>query len=151
MNEYYRVIPDFFPVADNLRQHFVKQMSSPRQADEHRFVWDYWTVENQYSLVELQPIIFFQRKFWRFSKPFDRWGQENLGCLSISPAWLSYYPDGAFQNFHADIPMALGICFFNSFGKGEALREAETLLLRPEILDFGIILIPLWGLKPIQF
>ena len=138
MNEYYRVIPDFFPLADNLRQHFVKQMSSPRQADEHRFVWDYWTVENQYSLVRTPAYHFFPEEiFDDFQNHLTRWGQENLGCLSISPAWLSYYPDGAFQNFHADIPHGPWAFVFSlTPWEGRSFEGGETLLLRPEILDF---------------
>lgn len=63
-----------------------------------RFVWDYWHVPNQYTLIRTPAEDFFPRTLYEsLEDALLSYGENKLGCRSISPVWLSYYVDGCSQ------------------------------------------------------
>ena len=42
-------------------------------------------------------------RFDALTDALTQYGQERLGCRTISPPWLSYYIDGCEQALHADV------------------------------------------------
>ncbi|CAM9698812.1 unnamed protein product [Discosporangium mesarthrocarpum] len=64
-------------------------------------------------------------------------GQENLGCTSISPPWLSLYVDGCEQRFHTDSwhgPWAFVLSLTDWESRG--FTGGETMILKPHVLDY---------------
>jgi hypothetical protein len=63
-----------------------------------RFVWDYWHVPNQYTLIRTPAEDFFPKELFEgLEDALLSYGENKLGCRSISPVWLSYYVDGCSQ------------------------------------------------------
>jgi hypothetical protein len=48
------VEPDFLTCAQELREVFDKRFKDPRSTNRNRFLWDYWHVANQYTLIRTQ-------------------------------------------------------------------------------------------------
>ena len=42
-------------------------------------------------------------RFDALTDALTQYGQETLGCRTISPPWLSFYIDGCEQQVHADV------------------------------------------------
>ena len=73
-----------------------------------RFVWDYWHVPNQYTLIRTPAEDFFPRSmFESLEDALLSYGENKLGCRSISPVWLSYYVDGCSQVIINDLSIGL--------------------------------------------
>ena len=55
------------------------------------------------------------------------YGQQKLGCSSITPIWLSCYVDGCYQGLHADNPhgpwaFVLSLTNYDESDKGDKDR-----------------------------
>lgn len=130
------VIDGFTPRAKSLRRHFDDQFANPLSLEKQRFVWDYWHVPEQYTLVRTPAYHYFPQKLYMpFHKELVLWGRQNLGCWDISPPWLSYYVEGCEQSLHADIPHGPW-AFVLSLSMKRGFRGGETLLLKESVLQY---------------
>jgi hypothetical protein len=132
------VTDQFFDQADRLRAHYLQQFSNPLRADEGRFVWDYWHVPSQYTLLRTSAESYFPEDiFAPWLDAICGWGFENLGCGEISPPWLSYYIDGCEQSLHADNPHGPWAFVFSlTDWDNRRFIGGETQLLSPMVLDY---------------
>jgi 2OG-Fe(II) oxygenase superfamily len=132
------IVPGFSDMAADLRRHFDARFADPRRADSNRFVWDYWHVQDQYTLLRTPAYHFFpQGTYDSLHQQLAQWGRENLGCHDISPPWLSCYVEGCRQELHADLPHGPWAFVFSlTPWKNRKFSGGETLLLKPETLDF---------------
>lgn len=80
-------------------------MEDPLYTHEHRFVWDYWHVPNEYHFLRTPAFRYFPKKLYeQWHKELVLFGRENFGCHDISPTWLSNYVNGCRQEQHRDEP-----------------------------------------------
>lgn len=137
-SRFWQTVDDFYPRAKALRKVFDTRFAEPCEATEERFVWDYWHVPEQYTLVRTPAYHYFEEKLYHhFQDALCLWGQQNLGCQSISPPWLSYYVDGCRQELHADIPHGpFAFVYSLSPWDTRVFKGGETLLLKPEVLSY---------------
>lgn len=137
-NRFIQVHDHFFTEANALRQHIEKCFSRPLEADGKRFVWDYWHIKDQYTLLRTPAYHYFPKSLYeRFHKHLVEWGQRHLGCVDISPPWLSYYVDGCEQQLHADIPHGPWAFVYSlTPWKTRPFRGGETVILKPETLTY---------------
>lgn len=128
----------FYPQADNLRTFFESQFANNKSTDSKRFVWDYWHVPDQYTLVRTPAYHYFPEKMYMaFHRHLLMWGRKNLGCWDISPPWLSYYVDGCKQELHSDVPHGPWAYVFSlTPWKSRHFSGGETVLLKPEVLSY---------------
>lgn len=120
-----------------MRDHFESRFEDPRRGDGDRFVWDFWYVPDQYRLVRTPAYHFFPDDMYRdFHSALVQWGRENLGCHDVSPSWLSYYVDGCRQELHSDVPHGPWAFVFSLTPKKRVFKGGETLILRPEVLNY---------------
>lgn len=138
VNKHLIVQDNFFVGAKKLRNEFDTRFKDPRQTTADRFVWDYWHVPEQYTLVRTSAQTFFAPQLIQnFMLELLAWGQENLGCRAISPPWLSYYVDGCRQELHADVPHGPWAFVYSlTPWSKRKFRGGETLIARPELLEF---------------
>jgi len=131
------VVDRFAPEAKRLRAHFDARQADPRKADEGRFVWDFWHVPGQYTLLRTPAWRYFPKALYEaFHTRLVLWGRKNLGCHDISPPWLSCYVEGCRQELHGDLPHGPWAWVFSlTPWEGRTFRGGETLLLREPILD----------------
>ncbi|EFJ42896.1 hypothetical protein VOLCADRAFT_96875 [Volvox carteri f. nagariensis] len=90
----------FLPDADAhaLRRVFDQRFADPRVTHPERFLWDYWHVPDQYTLVRTQAQVYFPEELYnRLEDSLLSYGESQLGCRAISPIWMSYYVDGCVQ------------------------------------------------------
>lgn len=128
----------FAPEAKRLRAHFEERFADPREARADRFVWDFWHVPGQYTLLRTPAYHYFPKKLYdAFHQRLVWWGRRTLGCHDVSPTWLSCYVNDCRQEFHGDLPHGQW-AFVYSLTPWEqrAFRGGETLLLRDEVLDY---------------
>ena len=126
---------NFYSGASSLRAVYDERFKDPKKADSRRFVWDFWHVPDQYTLVRTPAKYFFPQKQWRdFLGALGKWGQENLGCGAITDPWLSYYIEGCEQKFHTDVPHGPWAFVYSLSLQG--FTGGETFILNPEILDY---------------
>lgn len=131
-------VDGFFPEAKRLRAHFDERFGDPRSASAGRFIWDWWNVPEQYTLLRTPAWEFFPRALYeKFHRHLVLWGRENLGCHDISPPWMSCYVDGCEQQLHADLPHGPWAFVFSlTPWKGRSFRGGETLLVRDPVLSY---------------
>lgn len=131
------IVPSFSPQARELRAHFDARLANPRSTDGGRFVWDYWHVPGQYTLLRTPAWHYFPAPLYRaLHERLVRWGRENLGCHDISPPWMSCYVEGCRQELHGDLPHGpFAFVFSLTRWERRRFRGGETLLLRDEALD----------------
>ncbi len=125
----------YFKKAGELRRVFDSNFADPLKVHSQRFVWDFWHVPNEYSLLRTPANHYFPiRLYERFHRQLVSWGRENLGCHDISPPWLSLYIDGCFQNPHVDIPHG-PLAFVYSLTNWEKRKFSggETFLQSPRV------------------
>lgn len=129
---------NFFKQADALRGHFVKNFENPRETHQQRFVWDFWHVPDQYTLLRTPAYHYFPQKVYQnFHSQLVQWGRENLGCHDISPPWLSVYIDGCKQELHSDVPHGPWAFVYSlTDWKNRKFSGGETLMLKPEVLSY---------------
>jgi hypothetical protein len=133
-----RLEKNFSRVARDLRAIFEKKFADPRKTASDRFVWDYWHIENQYSVLRTPARHYFPKAlFEKLERELVSYGQERLGCNGISDPWISLYVDGSYQNFHADSPHGPWAYVFSLTNwKNRDFRGGETLVARDELLNF---------------
>ena len=132
------VIPNFFGDAKKLRAAFESKFADPRATRSDRFVWDYWHVPNQYTLIRTPARYFFPKALYeKLERKLIAFGQTQLGCNGISAPWLSYYIDGCEQKLHADNPHGPW-AFVHSLTPwaGRKFTGGETQLARPRLLSY---------------
>jgi hypothetical protein len=132
------VVPDFFAEAEAMRETFEQRFVRGRSDDPRSFVWDYWHVPGQYTYHRTHGDRYFPEELTTsFLDRLRGWGQEVLGCGAVLPPWFSYYVDGCVQELHADVPHGPWAYVFSlTRWEGRGFAGGETLLLRPEALDF---------------
>ena len=132
------MVDQFFGEARGLRAHFEKQFENPREAHSGRFVWDWWNVPGQYTLLRTPAYHYFPAPLYRrFHEALVSWGRENLGCHDISPPWLSTYVEGCKQELHGDVPHGPWAFVYSLTPWQERVfRGGETTMLREEVLDY---------------
>jgi len=138
MKSHILIEDQFSSDASKLRQYFESQFSNPKETRSERFVWDYWHVPDQYTLMRTPAYHYFPQKLYMsFHKSLVAWGRRTLGCWDISPPWLSYYIDGCKQELHSDVPHGPWAYVFSlTPWKGRNFTGGETLLLKPEVLSY---------------
>lgn len=129
---------NFSSVAKRLRTAFEGKFADPRKTSPDRFVWDFWHIENQYSVLRTPARYFFPKElFKKLENELVSYGQTNLGCNGISDPWISLYLDGSYQNLHADSPHGPWAYVFSlTKWKEREFRGGETLLAKNTLLNF---------------
>lgn len=132
------VVDGFAPEAKALRAHFEERFAKPRVASRSRFVWDFWHVEGQYTVLRTPAWEFFPKAVYEaFHQRLVWWGRRTLGCHDVSPPWLSCYVSGCEQRLHGDLPHGqFAFVFSLTDWARRTFRGGETLVLRDEVLDF---------------
>jgi len=137
MKQYAWVEDNFAPSAKALRAEFDRRFGDPKQTRSDRFIWDFWHVPDQYTLVRTPADHFFPKKiFAPFLSRLGEWARKTLGCTAITPPWLSYYVEGCEQKFHSDVPHGPWAFVYSLSPHKRLFRGGETLLLRPDVLDY---------------
>jgi hypothetical protein len=98
--EHWRAIDGFLSSerANELRGVFDARMEDPLRVDPERFVWDYWHVPNQYTLLRTPAEDYFGETLYReLEDALLAYGKNELGCSSITPVWMSCYVHGMRQ------------------------------------------------------
>jgi len=127
----------FSPQAKGLRQEFDQRFADPKKTSSERFVWDYWHVPGQYTLLRTPAYHYFTPKLYDpFHESLVRWGRQNLGCWDISPPWLSCYVEGCRQEFHSDVPHGAWAYVFSLSPVKPVYTGGETMVMRPEVLSY---------------
>ncbi len=127
----------FFPQAAALRSAFQERFADPRATRSDRFVWDYWHVPDQYTLVRTPADHFFPTVLYRnFLRRLTAWGRSTLGCAALTPPWLSYYVEGCEQKLHSDLPHGPWAYVFSLSPRRKKFQGGETMLLRPQTLAY---------------
>jgi hypothetical protein len=132
------VADSFYPNAKVLRSEFEKNFADPLSSHSKRFVWDYWNVPDQYTLLRTPAYHYFSRKIYKsLHESLLKFGRETLGCYDITPPWLSYYVEGCRQNLHADVPHGPWAFVYSlTPWQTREFTGGETLLLKPSTLDY---------------
>lgn len=131
------VLDSFTKHGSKLREHYVSRVGNPKETNSDRFVWDYWHVPDQYTLVRTPAYHFFpDALYMAFHKELVHWGRKTLGCWDISPPWLSYYIQGCRQELHSDVPHGPWAFVYSLSPSKIRFSGGETLLLKPEVLSY---------------
>jgi hypothetical protein len=86
------VVPDFLPNSSELRETFDENFRDNYQVKDTRFCWDYWHVPGQYTQLRTPAQAYFNEMDYKtLEASLLDYGKEKLGCLGITPIWLSYY------------------------------------------------------------
>ncbi len=137
MKQYLHVVDRFSAHGPKLRAEFARRFHDPKETRGDRFVWDFWHVPDQYTLVRTPAEHFFSRQLYgAFLRDLGAWARETLGCNAITPPWLSYYVEGCEQKLHSDVPHGPWAFVYSLSPRRPIFRGGETLLLRPEVLDY---------------
>jgi hypothetical protein len=134
----YRITKSFFNGAREMREQFARQFRDPRAIHSGRFVWDFWHIEDQYSVLRTPASAFFPPELYqRFHKALSLHAQTKWGCAQISAPWLSYYVDGCYQGLHADVPQGPWAYVYSlTDWSNRNFQGGETMLLKDEVLDY---------------
>ncbi len=132
------IVDRFAPEGRALRAHLDARLSEPRVASSGRFVWDYWHVPDQYTVLRTPAWTFFpEAAYSRFHSRLVWWGRRTLGCHDVSPPWLSVYVDGCGQELHGDLPHGPFAWVYSlTRWAGRRFRGGETEILRDGVLDW---------------
>lgn len=137
MKKYLWVQDGFATEARALRAAFDAKFADPRRGHSDRFVWDYWHVPDQYTLLRTPAQAYFPAQPMNaFLDRLARWGRETLGCAALSPPWLSNYVEGCRQELHSDVPHGPWAYVFSLSPARPKFTGGETQLLRPGTLDY---------------
>ena len=101
----------------------------------------------QYSMLRTPAAAYFPEElFEEFCQELAEFGQKHLGCDAFTPPWLACYTDGHEMAWHSDAshgPFAFVVnltpdgCHARAESEKPGWFEGgETVLLRPEILDY---------------
>jgi hypothetical protein len=131
----YHIFDGFYPHAKAMRAHFDQRFEDPLRSSRDRFVWDYWHVPGEYTLLRTPAYTYFPRsQYERFHRHLVRWGREVLGCHDVSPPWLSCYIEGCRQHPHQDVPHGPLAFVYSLTPKRRQFRGGETFLRQPRTL-----------------
>ena len=124
--------------ARGLRAVFDAHHDDPLRTHEYRFVWDYWHVPDQYTLLRTPAADYFPaRDFAALERRLRAFARDELGCSGLTPVWLSCYVEGMRQELHADVPHGPWAFVLSLTNWDErAWTGGETLILKPETLDY---------------
>jgi hypothetical protein len=137
MKKYLWVEDGFHKGAGALREVFSSRFADPRRGHSDRFVWDFWHVPDQYTLLRTPAQQYFPAEiFDPFLDDLADWGRRTLGCSALSPPWLSYYIDGCQQHLHSDVPHGPWAYVFSLSPRRLKFTGGETLILKPETLSY---------------
>ena len=137
MSSWILIQDHFSKLAGRLRQEYDKRFMDPRQTESQRFVWDYWHVPGQYTLLRTPAYHYFSEELYaQFHESLVMWGRKHLGCWDISPPWLSCYVEGCKQEFHSDVPHGAWAYVFSLSPEKPVYRGGETMIMRPEVLNY---------------
>ena len=64
------------------------------------------------------------------------YGQDKLGCSRMTPAWLSCYVDGCYQNFHADNPHGPWAFVLSLTRSADRFEGGATTIMKPSVLEY---------------
>jgi hypothetical protein len=124
--------------ATNLRAVFDEHHDDPRRTHEHRFVWDYWHIQGQYTLLRTPAADYFpEPAFSALEFRLKDFARRRLGCSNATPLWLSCYVEGMRQELHADVPHGPW-AFVLSLTNWDDRKwtGGETALLKPRTLEY---------------
>ena len=141
--KHFTTVDEFLPAdglggANALRNVFDTHHDDPQRTHEHRFVWDYWHVPDQYTLLRTPAADYFPEKdFAALESSLQTYASQTLGCAGITLVWLSVYVEGMRQELHADVPHGpwAFVLSLTNLGEGN-FSGGETLMLKPETLDY---------------
>lgn len=137
MAQFHLIRDRFYDQAGALRAVFDERFAAPRSARADRFVWDYWHVPDQYTLLRTPAWEYFPpARYRRFHRALVEWGRRTLGCWDVSPPWLSCYVEGCQQLLHSDVPHGPWAWVYSLTPERRRFSGGETLILRPEVLDY---------------
>ncbi|HEY8279675.1 MAG TPA: 2OG-Fe(II) oxygenase [Bdellovibrionota bacterium] len=137
MKQYRWVQDNFSRQGKRLRAEFDRRFADPKAVRSDRFVWDFWNVPGQYTLVRTPADYFFPKAVYSaFLRELGDWASRNLGCHTITPPWLSYYVEGCEQRLHSDVPHGPWAFVYSLSPARPKFKGGETLLLRPQVLDY---------------
>lgn len=135
--------------AAQLRGEFDRRFEEPRTTKADRFVWDYWHVPDQYTLIRTSAEEFFSPEdYAALIEALTSHGQRTLGCNAITQPWLSYYVDGCEQRLHTDSwhgPFAYVLSLTD--WDNRAFSGGETFILNKQLLDYWRGFDPAVGLE----
>lgn len=90
---------------------WVRRFTNPHDVTAERFVWDYWHVPDQYTLLRTPADQFFpEEAYQQLEDALLEYGEEHLGCRGMSPVWLSYYVDGCRQVAFSPVLLSFSLC-----------------------------------------
>ena len=137
-NHFWKIVDNFSANAKKLKSEFDISFAEPLKTKAERFCWDYWYVKDQYKLIRTPAEHFFSEKTYQdFENELMSWGEQKLGCTSLSPIWLSYYIDGCEQKMHTDSPHGPWAFVFSiTDWSNRSFSGGETFLLKPETLCY---------------
>jgi hypothetical protein len=114
--EHVRTVADFAPNAERLRATYDENFRNPQDLKAERFCWDYWHVPDQYTQLRTPADQYFAPEdYEELEAALLEYGKEALGCVGITPIWLSYYVgirattrscDGCITECHAPVCLA---------------------------------------------
>lgn len=132
----YLTVDSFYPAAKSLRAVFDKRFADPLRSQPERFMWDYWHVPGEYTVLRTPAYHYFPKSLYeRFHRHLVRFGREILGCHDISPPWLSCYVEGCRQEAHQDLPHGpLAYVFSLTPWNHRKFRGGETFIVKPRTL-----------------
>lgn len=137
MKQYLWVEDNFSRFAKPLRSAFDQRFAEPKTTRSDRFVWDFWNVPDQYTLVRTPADHFFPSQAYNsFLSELGHWASTTLGCSAITPPWLSYYVEGCEQKLHSDVPHGPWAFVYSLSPPRPKFRGGETLLLKPSVLSY---------------
>lgn len=85
-------VEDFLANAGDLRETFDENFREQRKVTDARFCWDYWHVPGQYTQIRTPAQDYFnETDYAALEASLLDFGKEKLGCVGITPIWLSYY------------------------------------------------------------
>lgn len=130
--------PQFFKHAKALRHTFESKFKNPRAVPSHRFVWDYWHIENQYTALRTPARHYFKAQdYKKLEAALLDYGKNVLGCSGLSEPWLSLYIDGCEQKVHADNPHGPWAYVYSlTPWKTREFKGGETLISTPRLLNY---------------
>ncbi len=130
-------VANFSSNSKELRNYFDSQFGDPKALSSRRFVWDYWHVPDQYTLLRTPAYEYFPKStYMKIHRDLVMWGRRNLGCWDISPPWLSCYIEGCEQKLHSDVPHGPWAFVYSLSPKSPRFRGGETMLLKDHVLNY---------------
>jgi hypothetical protein len=121
-----------------MRREYDARFLDPHTAKADRFIWDYWHIKDQYTLLRTPAYNFFKpRTYSAFHNAILKYGREVLGCYDITPPWMSCYVEGCSQDLHADVPHGPWAFVFSLTNwQTRTFTGGETWMLKPETLQY---------------